>query len=271
MGLKDQTYDSFNRWDIINTDTSMIEDCCSIYPQETYSGLIEMISHYVPLNNIYLYIKCHDWNLSNSYYRYDSDNTYYYVKPGEEVFIPVSKERYVEDVGVYMTDGEDHDNVFVILPNYAGMTCLWDDVNSYTNAFRVSTLNSKGFWIGFAFDQEFLVQNNRWKFDKNYSFISNIFFKMIIQGHDTYIYKYKVFGKDRYIAHLKDKAVLANEFKIYSYGRNPYISFMAADDWTPSNYDEFADAIEKWKLKDLHLNKKVTIPFDKVKDLSLDF
>ena len=46
---------------------------------------------------------------------------------------------------------------------------------------------------------------------------------------------------------------------------------MAADDWIPSNYDEFLDAIEKWKLKDLHLNQNVVIPFDKVKDLSLDF
>lgn len=271
INLNNQTYESFNRWDVTSTDLSMIEDCCSIYPQFTFSGLIEIVSHYKPLRNIYLYIKCAKLNLVNSQYRYNSDNTYYYVKPGEEVFIPCSEEKYIEDVAVYMMNGSEHENVFVILPNYAGMTCLWNDVNSYTNAFCVSTLNSKGFWIGFAFDQDFLVKNNRWEFDKKYSFISNIFFKMILQGHDTYMYKYKVFGKDRYIAFLKDKEVLANEFKIYSYGRNPYISFMAADNWLPSNYDEFLDAIEKWKLKDLHLNKNVTIPFDKVKNLSLDF
>lgn len=271
MGLKDQTYDSFNRWDVASTDLSMIEDCCSVYPQGSYSGLVEMVSHYVPLNNIYLYIKCHDWNLIDSYYRYNEEAATYSIKPGEEVFIPCSREKYVKDVAVYMTNGSEHENVFVILPNYAGMTCLWDDVNSYTNAFCVSTLNSKGFWIGFTFDQDFLVQNDRWKFDKNYSFINSIFYQMIIQGHDTYMYKYKVFGKDRYIAFLKDKKPLANEFMIYSYGRNPYISFMAADNWLPSNYDEFVDAIEKWKLKDLHLNKNVTIPFDKVKNLSLDF
>lgn len=271
INLNNQTYDSFNRWDVTSTSLNVIEDCCSIYPLSTFGGLIEMVSYYRPLRNIYLYIKCAKRNRINSQYRYDSDNTYYYVKPGEEIFIPCSEEKYVKDVAVYMTNGSEHENVFAILPNYAGMTCLWDDANSYTNAFRVSTLNSKGFWIGFTFDQDFLVQNDRWKFDKNYSFINNIFYRMIIQGHDTYMYKYKVFGKDRYIAFLKDKEVLANEFRIYSYGRNPYISFMAADNWLPSNYDEFLDAIERWKLKDLHLNKNVTIPFDKVKNLSLDF
>ena len=271
INLNNQTYDSFNRWDVTSTDLNTIEDCCSIYPQYVFSGLIEIFSYYRPLRNIYLYIKCAEWNLVNSQYRYNSDNTYYYVKPGEEVFIPCSEEKYVEEVAVYMTNSPEHENVFAILPNYAGMTCLWDDANSYTNAFRVSTLNSKGLWIGFTFDQDFLVQNDRWKFDKNYSFINDIFYRMIIQGHDTYMYKYKVFGKDRYIAFLKDKEVLANEFRIYSYGRNPYISFMAADNWLPSNYDEFLDAIERWKLKDLHLNERVTIPFDKVKDLSLDF
>lgn len=255
-----------------NCDYKWYLDCCSIYPQETYQGSIVMNSrYYKPLRNIYLYLKCSKMNLVNSNYRYNEEAATHSIKPGEEVFIPCSRERYVQYVSMWMTSSEDHETVFVILPNYAGMTCLWDDVNSYTNAFRISTLNSKGFWIGFAFDQNFLVQNNRWEFDKNYSFINNIFFKMILQGHDTYMYKYKVFGKDRYIAFLKDKEVLANEFRIYSYGRNPYISFMAADNWLPSNYDEFLDAIEKWKLKDLHLNKNVTIPFDKVKNLSLDF
>lgn len=247
----------------------MIEDCCSIYPQSTYQGVVSMISHYVPLRNIYLYIKCSKANLLHSQYRYVTDNTYYFVEPGEEIFIPCSKERYVTEADLYLTSSEVHESVFVILPNYAGMTCLWDDANSYVNQFRVSTLNANGFWIGFTFDEDFLAQNNRlWD---NKSFINGIFFKAIAQGYNTYMHKYKVFGKNRFIAFISDKKALANEFKIYSYGKNPYISFMAADDWIPSNYDEFLDAIEQWKLKDLHLNQNVVIPFDKVKDLSLDF
>jgi hypothetical protein len=55
-----------------------------------------------------------------------------------------------------------------------------------------------------------------------------------------------------------------------------YISCIAVQkeetaNWWPKTYEEFEESIDKWKLKDLHLNQNVVIPFDKVKDLSLDF